>query len=105
VGEKMNPKLWGRISKAYDYVNTTLWASLAAFCVYFAVYVVPNMKAARADAEAKRILEINAEDERLCDSFGIGETVPGHRQCIRRVERFRTLVEKRVLDDVSLDGI
>jgi len=101
----MSPKLWKRISKAYDYVNTALWAALAAFCVYFSVYVIPNMRAAQAEAEAKQILEINAENEQFCDSFGMGTAVSTHQRCIRRVGRFRAMVERRVLDSINLDGI
>lgn len=97
----MSEGLRRKLSGIYDCVNTALWAVLVAFLIYFAIYVIPNIRVAQAQAEATRILEITAEREALCASLGMGAGVPAHQRCIRYVQRFRAEVEKRIADEIE----
>jgi hypothetical protein len=96
----MNSELRQKISKLYDYVHIILWSALAAFLIFFAIYTIPNIRAARAQMEATRILEIDAEHETLCTKLAMGTGTPAHDQCIRAVQEFRAAVEKRISDDL-----
>lgn len=100
----MSGDLQRKLSIAYDHVNTGLWAALATFLIYFAIFVIPNIRVAQRQAEARRILEIEAENEALCTSFGMGAGESVHRRCIRIVQQFRTEVEKRIADEIEFDG-
>ena len=95
----MSEDLWQKLSSAYDYVNTMLWACLAAFLVYFAIYTIPQIKAAQAQAEATRLLEIAAEYEAFCVSLGMGTGAPAHQRCLHAVQAFRADVERQMADD------
>ncbi len=95
----MNSEL---ISKVYDYVHTMLWSALAALLIFFAVYAMPNIRTARAQLEAARILEIAAEHEALCTDLAMGRDTPAHDKCIRAVQEFRAAVEKRISEDSEM---
>jgi hypothetical protein len=95
----MNSELKQKISKPYDYVHTMLWSALAAFLIFFALYAMPNIRAAQAQLGAARILEIAAEHEALCAKLAMGAGTPVHDQCIRAIQEFRGAVEKRISDD------
>jgi hypothetical protein len=97
----MNSELRQKISKLYDYVHIILWSALTAFLIFFAVYVLPHVRAAQAQMEAARILEIDAEHEALCTKLAMGKGTPAHDQCIRAVQEFRAAVEKQISDDLS----
>lgn len=100
----MSGDLQRKLSIAYDHVNTALWAALASFLIYFAIFVVPNIRVAQRQAEARRILEIAAEHEAFCTSLGMGAGEPRHQRCIRTVQQFRANVEKRIADETEFDG-
>jgi hypothetical protein len=97
----MSGDLQRKLSIAYDHVNTALWAALATFLIYFAIFVIPNIRKAQAQAEATRILEIAAEHEALCTSLGMGVGEPLHQRCIRIVQQFRAKVEKQIADEIE----
>jgi Na+/H+ antiporter NhaC len=96
----MDSELKQKITKLYDYVHVTLWSLLAAFVIFFAVYAIPHIGAARAQIEATRILEIAAEHEALCTKLAMGTGTLAHDRCIRAVQEFRAAVEKRISDDL-----
>jgi hypothetical protein len=95
----MSKDLWQKVSSAYDCVNTILWSCLAAFVIYFAIYVIPHIKAAQEQAEAGRLLEIAAEHEALCTALGMGAGGSVHQHCLRTVQAFRASVERQMADD------
>lgn len=97
----MNSELMQKISKLYDHVHAMLWSALAVLLIFFAVYTIPHIRAAQAQLEAARILEIAAEHEALCAKLAMGTGTPAHDHCIRAVQEFRAAVEKRISDDVS----
>ena len=51
------------VQSIYDYV---LWATLAAFVVFFLAFIAPTLPQAAARAEALRIQEIAQEIEGYC---------------------------------------
>ena len=81
-------------------MHAMLWSALAAFLIFFALYTLPNIRAAEARLQATRILEIAAEHEALCTKLAMGTGTPVHDQCIRAVQEFRAAVEKRISDDI-----
>jgi Na+/H+ antiporter NhaC len=95
----MNSELREKIGRLYDYVHAMLWSALAAFLIFFAVYTLPNIRAAQAQLQATRALEIAAGHEALCTKLAMGTGTPAHDQCIRAVQEFRAAVEKGISDD------
>ena len=95
----MSEDLWQKLSSAYDYVNTMLWACLAAFLIYFAIRLVPHIEAAQAQAEASRLSEIAAEHDAVCVSLGMTAGTPAHQRCLRTIQAFRTDVERQMADN------
>lgn len=89
------------LSRIYDEVHAALWAGLAAFLIFFMVVIVPKLPEARAKAESQRILEIAAEHSFYCNKWGMGVGTKGYAQCIRDLQVFRAVVEKRVADETS----
>jgi hypothetical protein len=95
----MNEDLWQKLSSAYDYVNTVLWAFLAAFLVYFTIYIIPHIQAAQEQTEARRLSEIAAEHEAFCLSLEMGAGASAHQRCLRTVQAFRASVERQTAED------
>ena len=95
----MNEDLRQKLANAYDYVNTMLWACLAAFLIYFALHLVPQIEAAQARAEASRLLEIAAEHRTVCVSLGMAAGTAAHQRCLRTLQAFRTDVERQMADN------
>ena len=92
------------LSRIYDEVHAALWARLAAFIIFFAVFavfIVPKLLEARARAESQRILDIAAEHNFYCDKWGMGVGTKGYAQCIRDLQAFRANVEKRIAGEMS----
>ncbi len=81
----------------HDFINTALWAALAAATIYFVVMVIPAIPEARARWEARRIHEINEEYNYYCRNLGMGLGLPHHDECILNLQEFRTKVEQRII--------
>jgi hypothetical protein len=54
--------------RAYNTVETALWAGLAAFAIYFAVFVAPQIPANRTAYEAARLHATAAERDYYCEN-------------------------------------
>lgn len=94
---------WNRMMTSmrtvYDNVHMALWAGLVAFLLFFAVYTVPRMPEARAQAETLRIHEIAAEQNLFCQKLGMPIGAPTNPQCVLDLQAFRAIVEKRFADE------
>lgn len=95
----MSEDMWRKLSNAYDYVNTMLWASLTAFLIYFAIHLIPRIEAAQAQAEAARLLEIAAKHDAVCVSLGMAAGTLAHQRCLRTIQAFRADVERQMADN------
>ena len=98
----VSKKTWALIGAIYDNVHMALWASLVSFLVYFAVFTVPNIRAAQARYESLQVHRIAAEHEFYCDKWGMGMHKPGHDQCILDLQAFRAQIEHQVYAENEL---
>jgi hypothetical protein len=82
----------------YDYVHLALWATLAAFVVFFLAFPVPRLPEIAARAEARRMHEISRENEDYRAKWQMGPGTKMHDQCIFDLQEFRAKIEKRLAD-------
>lgn len=95
-------KTWDTVTAIYDNVHIALWALLISFLGYFAIAVVPNMRAAQGEAQRHRMRQIAAEHEFYCNKWGMGAHTQAHDQCIFDLRAFRAHVEQRIYDESEL---
>jgi hypothetical protein len=86
------------VQSIYDYVHLALWATLAAFVLFFLAFIAPKLPEAAARAEALRIQEISQENERYCAKWQMGLGTKMHDQCIFDLQELRANVENRFAD-------
>jgi hypothetical protein len=84
------------VQSIYDYVHLALWATLAAFVVFFLAYTVPRLPPAAARAEALRIQEIAQENEGYCAKWQMGLGAKMHDQCISDLQELRSKIQDRL---------
>lgn len=94
-------KMWVMMGAVYDRPHWALWASLAAFCFYFALIVAPNIPAARARYQSLQTQQIAAEHEFYCNKWGMGPRTQAHDECISELLAFRAKVEQRMSDEIQ----
>ena len=92
-------EIWDLIVAVGDKVHTALWALLAAFLIFFVVFVLPNVPEMITQAQINRAKEIAAENEEYCAKFGMGSGSQKHDQCLLDLGEFRYKVEKRIADE------
>jgi hypothetical protein len=86
------------VQSIYDKIHLALWASLAAFVLFFLAFVAPRLPQAAARAEALRIEEISQENEAYCARWQMGIGAKMHNQCIFDLQELRAKVENRFAD-------
>jgi hypothetical protein len=86
------------VQSIYDYVHLALWATLAAFVVFFLAFIAPRLPEAAARAEALRIQEIAEENEGYCAKWQMGLGTKMHDQCISDLQELRWKVQDRLAD-------
>ncbi len=92
---------WKLVSELYDAVHIALWSLLIAFVIFFCVFTLPRMPQLRAEMQAKRILEIAAENRSYCEKWGFAPGSPKHAACILDLEEFRAKIDQRTaLDEI-----
>ena len=82
-------RFWTLASRIYDEVHLALWACVAAFAIYFAVFVAPKLPEAHARAESQRILRNAAENRQLCARWGLKAGTPAYEHCLLDLQGFR----------------
>jgi hypothetical protein len=102
--------LWGRITtylsrntwtifhQIYDTVPMALWAPLVTGTVFLLLHI-PQMRDARAIAEAQRALEISWENKLYCEKWGMRAGTHEHIICTMDLNAIRAKVEQRIADD------
>ena len=89
------------VQSIYDNVHLALWATLAAFVLFFLAYTVPKLPAAAARAEALRIQEISQENEGYCAKWQMGLGTKMHDHCISDLQELRWKAENRFADQLE----
>ena len=84
------------VQSIYDYVHLALWATLAAFVVFFLAFIAPRLPEAAARAEALRIQEIAQENEGYCAKWQMGLGTKMHDQCLSDLQELRSKIQDRV---------
>jgi hypothetical protein len=85
------------VQSIYDYVHLALWATLAAFVVFFLAFIAPRLPEAAARAEALRIQEIAQENEGYCAKWQMGLGTKMHDQCLSDLQELRSKIHDRVV--------
>jgi hypothetical protein len=86
------------VQSIYDHVHLALWATLAAFVVFFLTFIAPRLPQAAARAEALRIQEIAQENEAYCAKWQMGLGTKMHDQCISDLQELRWKAANRFAD-------
>src|SRR6516164_419452 len=89
------------VQSIYDYVHLALWATLAAFVVFFLTFIAPRLPEAAARAEALRIQEIAQENQGYCAKWQMGLGTKMHDQCVFDLQELRAKVENRIADQLD----
>jgi hypothetical protein len=89
------------VQSIYDNVHLALWATLAAFVVFFLAFVAPRLPEAAARAEALRIQEITQENEAYCAKWQMGLGTKMHDQCISDLQDLRRKIQNRLADQLD----
>jgi hypothetical protein len=89
------------VQSIYDYVHLALWATLAAFVLFFLTYTLPRLPEAAARAEALRIKEISQENEGYCAKWKMGLGTKMHDQCILDLQELRWKAQNRFADQLD----
>jgi hypothetical protein len=89
------------VQSIYDHVHLALWATLAAFVVFFLAFIAPRLPEAAARAEALRIQEIAEENEGYCAKLQMGLGTKMHDQCISDLQELRWKIQGRLADRID----
>jgi hypothetical protein len=89
------------VQSIYDKIHLALWASLAAFVLFFLAFVAPRLPEAAARAETLRIQEITQENEDYCAKWQMGLGTKMHSQCISDLQELRWKMQNRLADQLD----
>jgi hypothetical protein len=92
-------KIRDLVSRAYDEVDTALWALLFSAIICFLAFGVPRLPEIAARAERIRAQEIAAEYAYYCEKFGFKPRGQKYARCVLDLGEFRLKVEKRIADE------
>ena len=87
------------VGRIYDHVNSTLWAFLVAFAVWFSAVFVPQIPEIHARAAAFHANEIAAEQDLYCGKLGMGSKAAMYHDCTRYLGEYRAKIEQRIADE------
>ena len=83
------------VSRLYDEVHLALWAILAAFLIYFALFVAPTLPEFQAAAERLRLHDIANENEAYCAKWRMGPGTSVHNECLEDLQELRAQIERQ----------
>jgi hypothetical protein len=89
---------WTIIHRVYDTVHAALWALGIAGAVFLLLHI-PQMRDARAIAEAQRAQEISQENKFYCEKWGMRAGSHEHLICTMDLDHIRQQVEQRIADE------
>ena len=79
-------------------VHMALWALLVAGTAFLLLHI-PQMRDARAKAEAQRALEISQENKLYCEKWGMRAGTHEHITCTMDLDAIQAKVEQRIVED------
>jgi hypothetical protein len=82
------------VRQVYDWIESALWAILAAWVICFLIFVAPNLPAMARRAEAIRELKERAENRAYCEKWGMKEGSQDHALCIMDLRALRKKIEQ-----------
>jgi hypothetical protein len=94
---QLSRNTWDMIRRVRDTVHMALWALLVAGAVF--LLLIPQMRDARAIADAKRALEISQENKRYCEKWGMPSGTHEHIICTMDLDAIRAEVERRIVEE------
>jgi len=94
----LSPNVRTIIFRVYDTVHMALWALLVAGTVFLLLHI-PQMRNARAIAEAQQAQEIAQENKLYCEKWGMRAGTHEHIICTMDLNAIRAKVEQRIADD------
>jgi hypothetical protein len=86
------------VQSIYDHVHLALWATLAAFIVFYLAFIVPKLPELAARAEALRVQEIAQENGEYCSRWQMSLGTKMHDQCISDLQELRWKIQDRLAD-------
>src|SRR5262249_2967971 len=89
------------VQSIYDQVHLALWATLAAFVVFFLAVIAPRLPEAAARAEAIRIQEIVQANEGDSARWQMGLGTNAHDQCISDLQELQSKIQGRLADQLD----
>jgi len=81
-------------------VNAALWALLIAGTA-FLLFQIPEMRKARAIAEAQHLRDISEENKSYCEKWGMPARSHEHVICTMGLGHIRKQIEKRIADEAA----
>ena len=95
---QLSPSAWTIIHRVYNTVHMALWALAVAITVLLLLHI-PQMRDARAIAEAQRAQEISQENKLHCEKWGMRSGTHEHLICTMDLDAIRAKVEQRIADE------
>lgn len=83
----------------YHEVHLALWATLIAFAICFAAFVLPKLPEIRANAERFQHQQIAAENETYCKRWHMGAGTVMHRECMWDLQHLRAKIADRLAEE------
>jgi Na+/H+ antiporter NhaC len=76
----LSPNSWAIIRSVYGTIHAALWALLISGAVWLLLHI-PQMRDARARAEAQRLQEVSEENKLYCEKWGMPARSHEHLIC------------------------
>jgi len=86
----------------YDWVESALWALLAAFVLYFLVFLAPALPEIARRAESIRALNVAAENRSYCERWGMKQGTQAHTLCTSDLQELRAKIKQEFDDHGSI---
>ena len=88
-------QIWRVVNRLYVEIETALWASLAAFVIFFCALILPYVPANVAQAQSARALEVVQENQHYCERWGMKRGTQAHIGCTIDLQQLRNDIEQR----------
>jgi hypothetical protein len=86
------------VRQAYDLVEYALWAGIAAFVIYFLIYIAPNVPEIARRAEVIRAMKNAEENRAYCEKWGLKRRTQEHVLCTMDLQNLRKKIEQDFAD-------
>ncbi len=90
------------IRRLYDFVERVLWASLVAFVLYVAIFLLPHLAENARRAESIRALNVAAENRAFCEKMGMKQRTHEYLLCTMDLQQLREKIRQEYADNGGL---